>query len=180
MVWHYSITFPTVSVCFPAFRTLSLISNLSCKFSMQLSHLHIFPPDIRLESLHLRAFILVRLTSPLSWPFLQCHRRLFQNQAPLCSHCHSHWLAPKKYTVLSRADHDGWVGEFFGRREYPLLWKEGEVYLLPLSEEDIGFYKAPGESAQIMVRISAHPFCDGSASPRWATKQGGCHSLRAP
>lgn len=40
-------------------------------------------------------------------------------------------------------DHDGWVGEFFGGREFPLLWKEGEVYLLPLSEEDIGFYKAP-------------------------------------
>lgn len=43
-------------------------------------------------------------------------------------------------------DQDDWVGQFFGGREYPLLWKEGEVYLLPLTEEDIGFYKAPGES----------------------------------
>uniref|UniRef100_A0A3Q1H167 Laminin, gamma 3 n=1 Tax=Acanthochromis polyacanthus TaxID=80966 RepID=A0A3Q1H167_9TELE len=40
-------------------------------------------------------------------------------------------------------DQDGWLGEFFGGQEYPLLWKEGEVYLLPLTEEDIGFYKAP-------------------------------------
>ncbi|XP_042251436.1 laminin subunit gamma-3 [Thunnus maccoyii] len=40
-------------------------------------------------------------------------------------------------------DQDGWVGEFSSGQEYPLLWKEGEVYLLPLSEEDIGFYKAP-------------------------------------
>lgn len=35
-----------------------------------------------------------------------------------------------------------------GGQQYPLLWKEGEVYLLPLTEEDIGFYKAPGESEQ--------------------------------
>ncbi|XP_059214275.1 laminin subunit gamma-3 [Centropristis striata] len=40
-------------------------------------------------------------------------------------------------------DQDGWVGKFSGGQEYPLLWKEGEVYLLPLTEEDIGFYKAP-------------------------------------
>ncbi|XP_073334366.1 laminin subunit gamma-3 [Pagrus major] len=40
-------------------------------------------------------------------------------------------------------DQDGWSGEFSGGQEYPLLWKEGEVYLLPLTEEDIGFYKAP-------------------------------------
>ncbi|XP_071322534.1 laminin subunit gamma-3 [Trachinotus anak] len=40
-------------------------------------------------------------------------------------------------------DQDGWLGEFTGGQEHPLLWKEGEVYLLPLSEEDIGFYKAP-------------------------------------
>ncbi|CAB1446978.1 unnamed protein product [Pleuronectes platessa] len=40
-------------------------------------------------------------------------------------------------------DQDGWLGEFSLGQEYPLLWKEGEVYLLPLSEEDIGFYKAP-------------------------------------
>ncbi|KAM8829151.1 laminin subunit gamma-3 isoform 2-T2 [Spinachia spinachia] len=40
-------------------------------------------------------------------------------------------------------DQDGWLGEFSGGREYPLLWKEGEVYLLPLTEEDVGFYKAP-------------------------------------
>ncbi|KAM3600568.1 uncharacterized protein V6R79_025240 [Siganus canaliculatus] len=40
-------------------------------------------------------------------------------------------------------DQDGWLGEFLGGREYQLLWKEGEVYLLPLAEDDIGFYKAP-------------------------------------
>ncbi|XP_069024859.1 laminin subunit gamma-3 [Embiotoca jacksoni] len=42
-------------------------------------------------------------------------------------------------------DQDGWVGEFSAGQEYPLQWKEGEVYLLPLTEEDIGFYKAPGK-----------------------------------
>uniref|UniRef100_H3D7F3 Laminin, gamma 3 n=1 Tax=Tetraodon nigroviridis TaxID=99883 RepID=H3D7F3_TETNG len=40
-------------------------------------------------------------------------------------------------------DQDGWLGEFFGGKTFPLLWKEGEVYLLPLTEDDIGFYKAP-------------------------------------
>lgn len=50
------------------------------------------------------------------------------------------------FVPLLPADQDGWLGEFFGGQSYPLLWKEGEVYLLPLSEDDIGFYKAPGES----------------------------------
>lgn len=50
-------------------------------------------------------------------------------------------------------DQDGWLGEFSGGQEYPLLWKEGEVYLLPLTEEDIGFYKAPGESQRKIVEI---------------------------
>uniref|UniRef100_A0A8C4NVY6 Laminin, gamma 3 n=1 Tax=Dicentrarchus labrax TaxID=13489 RepID=A0A8C4NVY6_DICLA len=40
-------------------------------------------------------------------------------------------------------DQDGWTGEFFGGNEFSLQWKEGEVYLLPLTEEDVGFYKAP-------------------------------------
>ncbi|XP_053709504.1 laminin subunit gamma-3 isoform X1 [Synchiropus splendidus] len=40
-------------------------------------------------------------------------------------------------------DQDGWVGKFSGGQQYSLLWKEGEVYLLPLSEDDVGFYKAP-------------------------------------
>ncbi|XP_034753093.1 laminin subunit gamma-3 isoform X2 [Etheostoma cragini] len=40
-------------------------------------------------------------------------------------------------------DQDGWLGEFSAGQEYPLLWKEGEVYLLPLTVEDTGFYKAP-------------------------------------
>ncbi|KAM4527482.1 laminin subunit gamma-3 [Odontesthes bonariensis] len=40
-------------------------------------------------------------------------------------------------------DHDDWLGEFSGGQEYPLLWKEGEVFLLPLTEEENGFYKAP-------------------------------------
>lgn len=124
----------------------------------------------RLESLHLLAFISAQLASSSeaypaeSPPFIPTPSACLRSAASL----------QKKSTVLSRADHDGWVGEFFGGREYPLLWKEGEVYLLPLSEEDIGFYKAPGESAQIMVRISAHPLCDGSAPPCWVTKQGGC------
>lgn len=40
-------------------------------------------------------------------------------------------------------DQDGWLGEFSQGQEYPLLWKEGEVYLLPLAEEDLGYYRAP-------------------------------------
>ncbi|XP_057674386.1 laminin subunit gamma-3 [Corythoichthys intestinalis] len=40
-------------------------------------------------------------------------------------------------------DQDGWLGEFSGGRLEPLLWKEGEVYLLPLSEVDPGYYRAP-------------------------------------
>lgn len=35
------------------------------------------------------------------------------------------------------------MGVFSRGSEHPLLWKEGEVYLLPFTEEDIGFYKAP-------------------------------------
>uniref|UniRef100_A0A3P8XGZ4 Laminin, gamma 3 n=1 Tax=Esox lucius TaxID=8010 RepID=A0A3P8XGZ4_ESOLU len=42
-------------------------------------------------------------------------------------------------------DADGWSGQFSGGQEYPLLWKEGEVYLLPLSEDDPGFYTAPAK-----------------------------------
>ncbi|KAM6984916.1 laminin subunit gamma-3 [Aplochiton taeniatus] len=41
-------------------------------------------------------------------------------------------------------DPDGWSGEFSEGQDYPLIWKEGEVYLLPLTEEDVGFYKASG------------------------------------
>ncbi|XP_062333878.1 laminin subunit gamma-3 [Osmerus eperlanus] len=40
-------------------------------------------------------------------------------------------------------DQDGWSGEFSQGQEYPLLWKEGEVYLLPLAEDDLGYYRAP-------------------------------------
>lgn len=40
-------------------------------------------------------------------------------------------------------DQDGWEGVFLSGEKYPLLWKEGEVYLLPISEGDTGFYKAP-------------------------------------
>ncbi|TRY59547.1 hypothetical protein DNTS_012239 [Danionella cerebrum] len=39
-------------------------------------------------------------------------------------------------------DPDGWRGVFIGGREQPLIWKEGEVYLLPYRDE-IGFFKAP-------------------------------------
>lgn len=55
------------------------------------------------------------------------------------------WRVADSFVPLLPADQDGWLGEFFGGQRYPLLWKEGEVYLLPLSEDDIGFYKAPGE-----------------------------------
>ncbi|XP_029371382.1 laminin subunit gamma-3 isoform X2 [Echeneis naucrates] len=65
--------------------------------------------------------------------------------------CFGHSLACSSaahYTAVNISsdfieDQDGWVGEFSGGQEYSLLWKEGEVYLLPLSEEDTGFYKAP-------------------------------------
>uniref|UniRef100_A0A8C9W7T3 Laminin, gamma 3 n=1 Tax=Scleropages formosus TaxID=113540 RepID=A0A8C9W7T3_SCLFO len=40
-------------------------------------------------------------------------------------------------------DPDGWTGEFQEGRKSPLIWKEGEVYLLPHADDDIGFYKAP-------------------------------------
>ncbi|KAL7834633.1 hypothetical protein SRHO_G00288800 [Serrasalmus rhombeus] len=40
-------------------------------------------------------------------------------------------------------DPDGWVGEFAEHEQSSLLWKEGEVYLLPYNEEDAGYYKAP-------------------------------------
>ncbi|XP_029921853.1 laminin subunit gamma-3 isoform X2 [Myripristis murdjan] len=55
----------------------------------------------------------------------------------------SHHYAAVNITSDFMEDQDGWTGEFSGEQEYPLLWKEGEVYLLPLTEEDIGFYKAP-------------------------------------
>lgn len=58
---------------------------------------------------------------------------------------------------LSPPDQEGWLGEFSGGLDYPLLWKEGEVYLLPLTEEDTGFYKAPGESARKIIEIWMNP-----------------------
>ncbi|XP_687343.5 laminin subunit gamma-3 [Danio rerio] len=39
-------------------------------------------------------------------------------------------------------DPDGWKGVFSRAHEQSLIWKEGEVYLLPYREEN-GFYKAP-------------------------------------
>ncbi|KAK6470867.1 laminin subunit gamma-3-like [Huso huso] len=42
-------------------------------------------------------------------------------------------------------DLDGWVGEFSDGSESLLIWKEGEVYLLPYTDEDSGFFKAPGK-----------------------------------
>ncbi|XP_076867326.1 laminin subunit gamma-3 [Brachyhypopomus gauderio] len=41
-------------------------------------------------------------------------------------------------------DPDGWVGKFLDHQDSSLLWKEGEVYLLPYAE-DTGYYKAPGK-----------------------------------
>ncbi|KAM4634707.1 laminin subunit gamma-3 [Polymixia lowei] len=58
-----------------------------------------------------------------------------------CSSTNQH--AAVNITSDFNEDQDGWFGEFAGGQVYPLLWKEGEVYLLPLTEEDIGFYKAP-------------------------------------
>ncbi|KAJ8286885.1 hypothetical protein GJAV_G00044500 [Gymnothorax javanicus] len=65
--------------------------------------------------------------------------------------CFGHSVActsSSHYTAISITsdfveDPDGWIGEFSGGLESPLIWKEGEVYLLPYSEDDIGFYKAP-------------------------------------
>ncbi|MED6235877.1 hypothetical protein ATANTOWER_001470, partial [Ataeniobius toweri] len=65
--------------------------------------------------------------------------------------CFGHSLACYSSSHYSRIeitsdffeDQDGWWGEFSGGLEYSLLWKEGEVYLLPLNEEDTGFYRAP-------------------------------------
>ncbi|XP_028274254.1 laminin subunit gamma-3 [Parambassis ranga] len=65
--------------------------------------------------------------------------------------CFGHSLAcssSSHYTAVNitsdfTEDQDGWLGVFSGGQEYPLLWKEGEVYLLPFTEEDTGFYKAP-------------------------------------
>ncbi|KAG5834495.1 hypothetical protein ANANG_G00262110 [Anguilla anguilla] len=65
--------------------------------------------------------------------------------------CFGHSVACKSsshYSAISITsdfveDPDGWIGEFSSELESPLIWKEGEVYLLPYSEDDIGFYKAP-------------------------------------
>ena len=56
-------------------------------------------------------------------------------------------LPPCRPLVVS-PDQDGWSGEFSQGQEYPLLWKEGEVYLLPLAEDDLGYYRAPGETGE--------------------------------
>ncbi|XP_068430777.1 laminin subunit gamma-3 [Clinocottus analis] len=61
--------------------------------------------------------------------------------SPACSSSAGHSAAVIASDFIE--DQDGWLGEFSGGQEYPLLWKEGEVYLLPLAEDDIGFYKAP-------------------------------------
>lgn len=55
--------------------------------------------------------------------------------------------------LLLPSGQDGWLGEFSGGQQDHLQWKEGEVYLLPLSEEDTGFYKAPGESERKITDI---------------------------
>ncbi|KAJ3598029.1 hypothetical protein NHX12_001543, partial [Muraenolepis orangiensis] len=58
--------------------------------------------------------------------------------------CFGHSLACSASTQHGAIKYqDGWLGEFSGGQQYPLLWKEGEVYLLPLDEQDTGFYKAP-------------------------------------
>ncbi len=46
------------------------------------------------------------------------------------------------------SDPDGWKGVFTRGHEQSLIWKEGEVYLLPYREEN-GFYKAPGRTTNI-------------------------------
>ncbi|KAJ7988354.1 hypothetical protein DPEC_G00322690 [Dallia pectoralis] len=58
-----------------------------------------------------------------------------------CSSSNHH--AAVQITTDFLQDADGWTGRFSGGQEYPLLWKEGEVYLLPLSADDPGFYRAP-------------------------------------
>ncbi|KAL6096645.1 lamc3 [Pungitius sinensis] len=97
--------------------------------------------------------------------------------------CFGHSLAcssSDRYAAASIAsdfleDQDGWLGEFSGGQEYPLLWKEGEVYLLPLSEEDVGFYKAPekflGQRVYSYGRLLSVTFASESAEllPRRVT-----------
>ncbi|XP_061913004.1 laminin subunit gamma-3 [Entelurus aequoreus] len=55
----------------------------------------------------------------------------------------SHRFVAVNITSDFTEDQDGWLGQFSGGRHSPLLWKEGEVYLLPLSEDDLGVYRAP-------------------------------------
>ncbi|KAL4617434.1 laminin subunit gamma-3 [Arapaima gigas] len=65
--------------------------------------------------------------------------------------CFGHSVAcssASQYTAINITsefmnDPDGWVGEFREGRQSSLIWKEGEVYLLPHTEDDIGFYRAP-------------------------------------
>lgn len=68
------------------------------------------------------------------------------------------FLAKKTQSAFFLApDQDGWLGEFSGGRLDALLWKEGEIYLLPLSEEDPGFFRAPGECREIDDRTPSSP-----------------------
>lgn len=42
-------------------------------------------------------------------------------------------------------DAESWTGRFSGGQDSNLLWKEGEVYLLPYSNHDLGYYSAPAK-----------------------------------
>ncbi|XP_063067162.1 laminin subunit gamma-1 [Engraulis encrasicolus] len=60
--------------------------------------------------------------------------------------CHSsNQHAPINITSDFLDDADGWTGRFSDGHDSALLWKEGEVYLLPFSDHDMGYYTAPGK-----------------------------------
>ncbi|KAL2099883.1 hypothetical protein ACEWY4_004277 [Coilia grayii] len=65
--------------------------------------------------------------------------------------CYGHSLScqssnqhtPVNITSEFLDDADGWTGRFSDGQDSALLWKEGEVYLLPYNEHDLGYYTAP-------------------------------------
>ncbi|XP_062410807.1 laminin subunit gamma-3-like [Sardina pilchardus] len=59
----------------------------------------------------------------------------------VCSSSNQH--APINITSNFLDDAEGWTGRFSDDQDSALLWKEGEVYLLPYSDHDMGYYSAP-------------------------------------
>ncbi|XP_042560585.1 LOW QUALITY PROTEIN: laminin subunit gamma-3-like [Clupea harengus] len=61
----------------------------------------------------------------------------------VCSSSNQH--TPINITSDFLDDADGWTGRFSRDQDSALLWKEGEVYLLPYSDHDLGYYTAPAK-----------------------------------